>query len=575
MKKLSTKIAIALAVGMIMVLIGNSIMMYTSSKQAVEQAIRNFSVDLAENIAKKMDSEGYAQFLQNPTETEQYWTLRQQLDGFRESAGALYVYTMMVEDNTEYMLIDGQPLNSEDASPIMEPATGDVEEVLPILRGESSSSEIIQDPEYGDYLSAFAPIIHNEEVIGILGVDIDAANVGAITKRVIGNELPMTLAINLVLILAIIVSLTLFIIRKLKPLEQISEAVNEMAKGNLSAAKTMMNNTNSKGQDEIHIVSTAFQKMLDQNIEIIDDISTSARLLANMSSHIEQHMKTMTASNVHILQDVKGVVKAADLQLLLSNESLQAIDDTAISMQRIAESSTAVSEHSLGVANQVKMGENEMIGFVQTIEDIKISVHKSVDTIETLGIQTKEISQIADLIAHIASQTNLLALNAAIEAARAGEHGKGFAVVSEEVRKLADESSKSSKMIAERLQRFEQTILETVQNMNESAQYVTSGTQAVQAIGNNFKGIATSIERVTHNIKAISETSTEISASSEEVVATFTEFVSLTKETTTITNDAAQSINGQEELVKQVSNMSNSLSEVSYKLEQAVQRYTI
>ena len=96
-------------------------MMYTSSKQAVEQAIRNFSIDLAENIAQKMDSEGYAQFLQSPTETEQYWTLRQQLDGFRESAGALYVYTMMVEDNIEYMLIDGQPPNSEDASPIMEP----------------------------------------------------------------------------------------------------------------------------------------------------------------------------------------------------------------------------------------------------------------------------------------------------------------------------------------------------------------------------------------------------------------------------------------------------------------------
>src|SRR5699024_11491137 len=112
-------------------------------------------------------------------------------------------------------------------------------------------------------------------------------------------------------------------------------------------------------------------------------------------------------------------------------------------------------------------------------------VHEAVDKVEGLDHDTQEISQLVSVIQNVAEQTNLLALNAAIEAARAGEHGKGFAVVADEVRKLAEQSSNSVKNITDIVETIQNESFNVMDSLSNGYREVTEGTAQIQQTGTN------------------------------------------------------------------------------------------
>lgn len=119
-------------------------------------------------------------FLCNQSETSTYWEIREQLDDYRQKTGALYVYTLGINENSEkvHILIDGMGKGNKKASPILTPTTAtSFQDVESVMKGKASTTSIVHDPEYGDYLSFFVPIKNGNEVIRILGVDIDASKV--------------------------------------------------------------------------------------------------------------------------------------------------------------------------------------------------------------------------------------------------------------------------------------------------------------------------------------------------------------------------------------------------------------
>ena len=266
---------------------------------------------------------------------------------------------------------------------------------------------------------------------------------------------------------------------------------------------------------------------------------------------------------------------ATDTQLSLSEDTFEAIDSAAKDMQGIAESSSLVNDHTVVAMNQVQIGSNEMSNLVGQIEIIHDSVLQSEQVIQQLGSQITEINKMADLISGVADQTNLLALNAAIEAARAGEHGKGFAVVSQEVRKLAEESNQSSQLIRMKLVTFKSVLEEAIEQMQDSTKQVDLGTQTVVKLGSVFNEIVASVEAVTVNMKDISNTTDEQSAHSEEVSASFSEFVQLSKGTATLSFEAQAQIEVQEEIVIQVVTISQELNRISQRLQQTIEKFEI
>lgn len=184
-----------------------------------------------------MNIEIYEQFLHNRTESDEYWALRNELNDFREKMGVLYVYTVEVNNEGDIvLLIDGQPEDSEVASEIgevMEPV-----DLSPIEKGEPVSTSIIDDPDNGQYVSAYAPIKDTQgNIVGALGVDIAADQLGAITNEVVSDTFPIVTIIssaNLVLFNIVVI---LFVRVMIRPLYRLEEAAKLMEQGDLVGAE--------------------------------------------------------------------------------------------------------------------------------------------------------------------------------------------------------------------------------------------------------------------------------------------------------------------------------------------------
>ncbi|PWW20307.1 methyl-accepting chemotaxis protein [Cytobacillus oceanisediminis] len=578
MKRLSSKIALLMATGLGLILIGNSIMLFFSTSNSVESSIQNFSMNIAENIAGKMNTEMYKDFLGEPEKNDVYWNLREQLNDFREKNGALYVYTLFVDSKEEkvFILVDGLPQDSDMAADIMETtSTTKYEDVIKVLEGKPSSAPIVHDPEYGDYLSAFAPIQQDGEVIGVLGVDINAQDVNSIGEQVLLKELPLNLIINLVLILFVIIILVLSIRNSLRPLEKISVASQLMADGDLRTAEETVTSIQVKGRDEISNVTDSFKKMTYHTIEMVEEIKSSSEALLTSSRIIENKVNEISHASNLIVNGIKEVAGATDTQLIRSEESAKAIEEMAIGIQRIAEASSEVGEQSNEVVFQVKEGFDEIHTIINKINTIKETVRDSSGYIEELGTQANEIQNVVNLISGIAEQTNLLALNAAIEAARAGEHGKGFAVVSQEVKNLAEGSKVSAAQIAEKLNYFKSSIDIAVENMKKSTVQVEEGTTLVNSAGDKFNQILNAVEGVTGEIQEVSAVTEELSAGSEEISASIDEFASLSKDTAQISRQVASSTDQQELAIVKISDLTTNLSSLAKQLKDSVQKFKI
>src|SRR5699024_6786510 len=168
-----------------------------------------------------------------------------------------------------------------------------------------------------------------------------------------------------------------------------------------------------------------------------------------------------------------------------------------------------------------------------------------------------EIGQIIDIITDISEQTNLLALNAAIEAARAGEHGKGFAVVSEEIRKLADQSKASADQISTLIHSITNNTKEAVSTMAISKQEADKGSEMAMTVEHTFQSILDNIKTVTKQIQDVSSSSQEISANSEEVTAVIDELATV----------AQQSVKNSEDVVNHANVQLNSMQEITQSAE--------
>ncbi|MED3790382.1 hypothetical protein P4576_24785 [Peribacillus frigoritolerans] len=155
---------------------------------------------------------------------------------------------MGIDKNSEkvHILIDGIGKGNKKASPILTPTTAtSFQDVESVMKGEASTTSIVHDPEYGDYLSVFVPI--KNEVIGILGVDIDASKVDATASKVLGGILPLMIIINLILMAIVVGALIWFLTKKLSPLLKVSLAAKEISNGDLLTANKLISNTRVKG----------------------------------------------------------------------------------------------------------------------------------------------------------------------------------------------------------------------------------------------------------------------------------------------------------------------------------------
>ncbi|WP_066296420.1 methyl-accepting chemotaxis protein [Bacillus sp. FJAT-29937] len=571
-RKLSTKIIFSILASMVFILVAATLILFQNTKVTVEKTIANFSINTAKTVSSGVDTSTLEKFLDNPTESEDYWKLREQLGDYQLKTGAAYVYILQENSKNISILVDSSAKDAEDAAEIGAPTTGtSFEDIEPTLNGDYNSTDIVNDPQYGKYLSAFAPINNKDnQVIGILGVDIMAEDIGVIQDNVISNSMPLYLTILLALVAFTGIVMFLFIRKRLAPLSIISKTAREIQDGNLDQAEQLINSLKVKGHDEIRQVADSFKDMTQKINLLITHIVNISNHLLQASEQLSKDVHSSKRSNENNVIKISTIASGSKSNLQQLEESVRAMEEMSVGIQKIADSSTGVSESSNHVTDTVQSENQEISALIKEIQEVESSIIGTANNLNSMISQVDEISKITKVITEISEQTNLLALNAAIEASRAGEHGRGFSVVAEEVRVLAEKSKTSAKEISRHISDFTNVTQNVITEMNSSIVKASNGTESVKHTGKVFAEILHSVQKVNEEILEVSAVTEQLSAGSEEMFASLENFANITKQTVEDTIEVDRASKEEMEKINNLEETTLLLKEFAANLEESI-----
>jgi methyl-accepting chemotaxis protein len=314
------------------------------------------------------------------------------------------------------------------------------------------------------------------------------------------------------------------------------------------------------------VLGNAFKKMVGGLRGIITDVRSGADQMVSASAQIaatsEQAAKNNetaatgveeTTSTMHEMSaNIQNVARNSQSQAASVSETSASVEQMAASIQRVANTAKQFVELSGKTKQAVDRGLEAVQKSVKGTDDINKAILRSADTIAALGTRVEDIGKIVDVIDEIAEQTNLLALNAAIEAARAGEQGMGFAVVAEEVRKLAERSAKSTKEIAELISGIQKEAQDAVRVMEKSTQLVEKGVELSGQVGGALKAIEGSVVETDRYSREIGAATQEQSSGSTQIARSAESLREVTHE---ISSAAEEQASAAEQIVKTMERM--------------------
>ena len=323
--------------------------------------------------------------------------------------------------------------------------------------------------------------------------------------------------------------------------------------------------------DELGTMAQAMQEMNEKVRALMRNVAQTAEYLAASSEELTSSAEQAADVSQSIAESIVKVAGACSEQfdgVQTANEHTKKLTQHMQDFEGHLEETGQQVQKTSDVATEGRQG---VATAVTGMQSIQTNVSHIAEIIEGLGENSKQIGEIVDTIAGIAEQTNLLALNAAIEAARAGEHGRGFAVVADEVRKLAEQSQEAASEISERIGRIQSSTQEAVDAMHQGLSEVMDGTKTVQGAGTSFEGIASmvgkvaeasqamqsSVERLTQSIGRIDAAVEEINTKSRSVADEAQTVSAATEEETASMHEIADA---SRKLAEQAQNLQNSIA---------------
>lgn len=523
-KSLIARILCVMSAVILCIAAGNIAIQWVNTRSAVQGTISSYNVNIASHYVTQIDAGRYSEFLTDPQENDLYWSLREELDQFRQSIGARFVYFVRFDEtNQPLLMIDGRPQGDPLASPINEHTDMPADAVRAVLAGDNASSELIENPEYGDYISAFVPVTDKQgTLVGALGIDTDVAVLSTLTQDVLIQSIPLY-GIILVVSLAALGIMVWFISRSLRPLRTITESADSMAKGELAEAARILNTYPVSSRDEI---GTAYQAMLQMSGDLNARVKGMVSNVAATSDFLYSSSETFTRNADDVLQmgetvngKIGDIFAGASTQREGAESSALAMDEMAQGISRISASAAFVSESAGSALDKVHSSQTAMNQMNLQMNSISVSTGKTLDIATLLQGYASEIEGALAAIREFADQTKLLALNASIEAARAGEHGRGFAVVAGEVRKLAEGSSASVERVADLLIHIGAASSTIGSQMIEASKEVEEGVRMSSEAEDALLQVTAAFREVAEQITDVSATAEQLSAGSEEVAA--------------------------------------------------------
>ena len=397
--------------------------------------------------------------------------------------------------------------------------------------------------------------------------------INTIGKQVIKNgervgTVSMVMMVLVVLLSIVVAYLTSRSITK--PLDVVMKRMQSISTGDLSLEPLEITE-----KDETGKLSISMNKMQKTVKTVMKGIAQASEELSSHSEELTQSANEVKSGSEQVAVTMQELATGSETQATTASNLAVVMENFTKKVQSTSKNGEKIKDSSMGVLSMTNEGKQYMEDSSRQMAKIDEIVQDAVAKMATLDLQTKEINSLVVIIQKIADQTNLLALNAAIEAARAGEHGRGFAVVADEVRKLAEQVAISIADITGFVEKIQTESKKVSDSLQSGYTEVEEGTSQIAKTGQTFNQINTSVTTMVEGIKGISDNLESIKFNSEIMNSSIEEIASVSEESAAgveQTSAASQQITSS---MEEVAGSSEQLASLAENLAEMVEHFKL
>lgn len=362
---------------------------------------------------------------------------------------------------------------------------------------------------------------------------------------------------------AVVLVLSVIITRAIvSPVKKVTDKLNDISNSNGDLTQRIAYNS----KDEIGQLSNSFDTFMDKLQDIIKEVAISAETISSSSEQINNSTAVTTSSLDEISKNVTSIAEGVTDSVAVTEETNASLSEATKFSESTSVASKKTAENSKKAKAAAEDGASKITEVVSSINEIASSSKEVAEIMEGLGASSQKIGEIVEIITSISEQTNLLALNAAIEAARAGEAGRGFSVVADEIRKLADESNGAAKQIANLVNENQLKSSSAVESVNEVEEKVSHGVSKASEVSQSINNIIMNIEDIVNQIVQIDNANEQQAMSSKELEKAIGDITSTTNEIAHGTENISASIQEQLSTMSEMEQTTKKLSEMAKNL---------